>query len=128
MTAKEALEIILGFKPYEDTLEKPLCDLRIVELLPDESDALKQAITPPTADEVCKTLSEYFNLPNVTYRNGAFYEHEGFHIVTKTCEGNISFNHFRNVTPRLITLIGRFYEEQEKEEQLCLFGLKHGAE
>jgi len=51
MNALEALEIVLKFKPYEGRLPEPLCDLRIVELIPEASDVLKQALTPSVEQE-----------------------------------------------------------------------------
>ena len=64
---------------------------------------LVKSLTPPTADEVCKALSEYYKT-KVIHERGIFYKNAGgntYDIVIL----NELFN-----TPHLITMIGRFYE------------------
>lgn len=56
MKKEEAIEEILGFKPYADTLERPLCDLRIVELIPEASDVLIKTVEKAARyDEIINT-------------------------------------------------------------------------
>ena len=68
--------------------------------------------TPPTAEEVCKALSEYLKLP-VEYNKdiGMFSQLENTGITVKYCVPRLV-----DVTwlpPRLITMIGQFYEKME---------------
>jgi hypothetical protein len=83
---------------------------------PDEFNLIKQALTPPTEEEVCKTLSEWFNNEFVSYND----EECEFHIENDT----ICFSYIKNnedlsklkikfeydLPPHLITMIGKFYE------------------
>lgn len=84
----------------------------------DELNKIEKALTPPTADEVCEALSEYFDR-NVYYESGRFlYRKEEFYnqpfiIAYKYKSGLVELT--KNVLPpHLITLIGRFYEGLEK--------------
>ena len=65
---------------------------------------LKQAITPPSSDEVCKALSEYLEIDvELVYRSFV-----GDDDICYQGEDNlIIFNY--DLPPHLITLIGRFY-------------------
>lgn len=68
--------------------------------------------TPPTADELCKALSEQLKL-KVSYSAKQFYykieNTECIMFVTETYgDGLWSINDY--LPPHLITLIGRFYE------------------
>ncbi len=81
---------------------------------------LKHVLTPPTADEVCKALSEY-SKTNVYYeRGGFFYRNEyrynqPFLVAIKYKSGLIELT--KNVLPpHLITMIGKFYESLEGEK------------
>ena len=70
---------------------------------------IKQALTVPTKEEVCKTLSEYYDV-KVIFERGIFYKNAGgdtydFIVV------NELFN-----TPKLITMIGRFYENMKASD------------
>lgn len=82
---------------------------------------IKKALTPPTADEVCKALSEC-EKRNVFYSEDTqeFYylEYEGKNgeysqFITETY-GDGLWTLGVYLPPHLITLIGRFYEELEK--------------
>ena len=75
-----------------------------IEFHTDELEYIKKALTPPTADEVCKALSEYLKR-NVYYEDGMFKVHSDVY-------GEIV--DLNTLPPHLITLIGRFYEGLEK--------------
>lgn len=97
---------------YEETIRKTTDEL---ERTLTELEALKRY---PTADEVCKALSEYYN-EEVLYdeRRQAFHFKNSWYIVTFD-NGYIQFAHhdywkFDTKKPSLITLIGRFYEGLE---------------
>ena len=62
----------------------------------------KQVLTPPTADEVCKALSEYY-YKEVKYSNRTFF------IVEDGKWSMIVINRLME-SPHLIILLGRFYE------------------
>ncbi len=79
---------------------------------------IKQALTPPTADEVCKKLSEHF-------ANGVFYDKlsEHFYTITKNkriviayCSDEESKSYTINfeMEAKELVMIGRFYEGLEK--------------
>lgn len=75
----------------------------------DEHESLKK---PPTADELCKALSEQLKL-KVSYSAKQFYykieNTECIMFVTETYgDGLWSINEY--IPPHLITMIGRFYE------------------
>jgi hypothetical protein len=79
---------------------------------------LKQALTPPTSDEVCEALSEYLcekigKKLEVEYLNGDFILQNNY-IAFLDGKGSLCFNF--NLPPHLITLIGRFYENEVKGE------------
>ena len=96
-------------------LDKTVDDYYTVSEFVDEEDLniLKQALTPPTEEEMCKALSDYYGLM-VRYddRNNLFQKYVG--------DGDwvpINIVNFRNHVPHLITLIGIFYEWRIKNEQ-----------
>lgn len=79
---------------------------------------LEQALTPPTADEVCKALCDFTNW-EVKYSTETkeFYRKientECVLYITETYgDGNWTLGAY--LPPHLITLIGRFYEVLEK--------------
>lgn len=102
--ALEALERL--YKSYEENYFAPF---------PTRSDldAIKQEITPPTAEEVCEKLSEDFEFLDWKYDNKlqVFW---GEHIGGNLDVEEISLTVF-TVQPnaKTITLIGRFYEHLE---------------
>lgn len=103
--------------------EWELCnnDMQIVENTLDN-------LTPPTEQEVCDALSEYYDT-DVLYENKefgtAFYtglkkrdmngkEYIKKRVIVVCYEGEIGFN--ASLPPHLITLIGRFYEGRMDDE------------
>ena len=74
---------------------------------------IKQALTPPTAEEVCKALSDYLR-PHyirevkVTFENGEFVFFD--RILVQNIGGDIWLNFPIDFPPHLVTLICRFYE------------------
>lgn len=80
-------------------------------------DSLKSILTPPTAEEVCKALSEYDDFDEVNYRVST----RGFYSNDTICYLGIDYQEkpiiiFEyDLPPHLITLIGRFYEGEEDE-------------
>lgn len=116
MTPKEALEIILDNTTPLDESEKGLAYLKVA------TDLLKQSLKP-TADEVCKALSEYYKM-NVNYNSEdkpMFYRYVGGvkKDVIAIYHGGLSISSNACLPPNLITLIGRFYEWLEKEKRKC---------
>ena len=76
--------------------------------------AIEQALTPPTADEVAKALGEYFN-DNVIYEK----EDKGFTFSKYSpyichIENEIIIINYIKLPPHLITMIGRFYESESE--------------
>lgn len=77
---------------------------------------IKQALTPPTADEVCEALIKHIKR-EVTYRDKGFYIvcDNGLYLITKIQSGgHMVFDLTYTLPPHLITLIGRFYEGESK--------------
>lgn len=70
-----------------------------------------EALTPPTADEVCKALSEFIDR-EVTYDDAK----KDFVDECRNSVEHFLFDsyHLKNIPPHLITMIGRFYERLEK--------------
>ncbi|MCK9470164.1 MAG: hypothetical protein M0Q88_00230 [Bacilli bacterium] len=79
---------------------------------------IEKALTPPTSEEVCKALSDYYNLPVKFYlQHNCFVivkRYEPIIIVEQEVKNkNVRFNNKKAMPalpPHLITLIGRFYE------------------
>jgi hypothetical protein len=98
----EALEIALNWKAMTG---QPMAD-EIIE-----------ALTPPTADEVCKALSDWINTIDFYPPRKVYYDDKKVSFEVGKYEPSICykdderiwFNWFR-FPPHLITLIGRFYE------------------
>jgi len=88
--------------------------------LMDDLREIKQAITPPTADEVCKELIDYFKKSKYHgYIDTAYYSEEGKYFYTEDENRSLVALMFDNyyiheIPPHLITLIGRFYEGVRK--------------
>jgi hypothetical protein len=99
-----------------------------------EAEATEKALTPPTADEVCKALSEYYSKKELSSVKVLYYtdfkdkmdsehifyykrkyidlngrEQEPKIYIGNILKGRMGF-HSANLPIRLITLIGRFYE------------------
>ena len=75
---------------------------------------LKQALKPPTAEEVCKALSEYLG------ETLWFDEDKNIRVSTQWVVkrlGDIGLEFFYVLPPHLITLIGRFYESKMKDNE-----------
>lgn len=92
-----------------------------VLILPSEISEIEEILTPPTVEEVCKELSKLYNrkvfYTNTKYHNG-FHFKDGWYIV-KYKNGRIRFTqdymfHVNDLPPKLIALIGRFYESLEE--------------
>ena len=70
---------------------------------------------PPTEEEVCKALSDYFGF-DIVYSDGEFIpkipEDYYFYIVT-VVDGGIVFTD--TLPPHLIILVGKFYEGLDNE-------------
>ena len=82
--------------------------------LMDDLREIKKALTPPTADEVCKALSDYFGF-DYYYQDGYFYKSDGIkYIYPLKVSGFTEIQLYDgHLPPHLITLIGRFYEAQQ---------------
>ena len=69
---------------------------------------IEKALTPPTEEEVCKALNEYFG-QTIVFNSGSFMnERETAEVCAIGNLGLVYFN--EHLSPHLITLIGRFYE------------------
>lgn len=79
----------------------------------EEYDIIKNALTPPTEEEVCKALSEHYD-KRVIYEVGQFYV-----AVSKSNKCNVynfvDINALKS-KPYLITMIGSFYETRNKKK------------
>ena len=75
-------------------------------------DVLVKALTPPTQDEVCRQLSEYYSnkfreIYDFQYKNEefiGFIRHKAIYLNEQ------ELNNFIVDAPHLLTLIGRFYQ------------------
>ena len=79
---------------------------------------IQQALTPPTEEEVCKALSEWFDDTFYYDTNQReFYTKalNGQHSVAKLKNNELHFGGWHIMPPRLITLIGRLYEGLNNE-------------
>ena len=72
-------------------------------------DSLKSILTPPTADEVCKALSEYWGNPVQYDERHCLFE---MYVGDNTWKP-VELLRMRIEKPHIITLIGRFYEAQQ---------------
>lgn len=105
MTPLQALEMLAQFIIEKDD------DTDFSASVIEAHNEIKKALTPPTADEVCEALSDYLG-ETVVYSCGSFYNARE---TAEACAiGNLGLVYFStHLPPRLITLIGRFYEAQE---------------
>ena len=73
---------------------------------------IKQALTPPSEEEVCKALSEWLEV-KVEYikHSKSFYTVEDKQIA-RYIDKNIGMVIRCNLPPHIITMLGQFYEAQ----------------
>ena len=79
----------------------------------DEYKLIEQALTPPTEEEVCKALSEYYGekvFLDKSYKLVAFVVGERGSIVAYiNGRNNLCLN---QLPPHLVTLVSKFYENR----------------
>ena len=78
--------------------------------LMDDLREIKQALTPPTEEEVCEALSEYFGkkvFVDKRYKISAFVVERGSSVAYINARNRLCLT---QLPPHLVTLIGRFYE------------------
>ena len=91
-----------------------------IECYLDNVDKLEKVLyEPPTADEVCKALSEYLRLDKFNskciFEDNNFYERCDDGVLETIIDNdNGLIDIYFNLPPHLITLIGRFYEGEIK--------------
>ena len=77
---------------------------------------IKKALTPPTVDEVCVELKDFFkNSKYHNYIDTVYYSERGKYFYTEDEQRNLIEMIFDNyyvheIPPRLISMIGKFYE------------------
>jgi hypothetical protein len=126
MTNKTPLEIFVGTVKMKDLSTKEILNSllndKIMVFSNEEYAIVKQALTPPTAEEVCVALSEEVG-------NKVIYQYQPPHdrfevvftqqgqpasyIIGGIVNGEVSI--IVPVKPRLVILIGRFYESKEAQ-------------
>ena len=133
------LEALNKIKHASLTVEKHDATSGSITIIPivntEEYETIKSYLTPPTADEVCEALSEWYGAEvkhdyhqhddiNEVYMHDQFYFRQiktdidgkpyAIHkSIAIGSESRLSFNAY--LPPHLITLIGRFYEGLEEE-------------
>jgi len=94
------------------------------EGISNEVDIVLEALAPPTEEEVCEALGEYYG-KKVIYVERTLYAYVRFHIegkkvhqpISRLEEGKINIIRiYEPLPPHLITLIGRFYEGKANDE------------
>lgn len=96
---------------------------QLIQLLVLKDDYIEELKKPPTEQEVCEALSEWFKNKEIKYENGDFYYQP---MITKpkqyiSIKRKLAFSEKivytieTQLPPHLITLIGRFYEGKVKE-------------
>ena len=113
---KKELTVLEKMLKLESMLENIRLDIPIWELFDD----IKQALTPPTADEVCKALSEW-TTHKITFETNVFwFNHHNTILgwqkepITQdfmNYDGKMIYKIIRALPPHLITMISRFYEQ-----------------
>ena len=89
--------------------------------LPDvELTLIREAITPPTADEVCLSIMKHYESKIVFYNELAKTFNEvhltrNEEVVSNYANGEVGIN-YNALPPHLITMIGKFYESLEGEK------------
>ena len=81
---------------------------------------LERELTPPTAEQVCKALSEYINIPEhakirYQFSNKSFYlryNSAKAYVLCQYMGGMVIID--KGYSPKLTTMIGQFYEEESK--------------
>lgn len=92
------------------------------ELIDKAFELIKQTLTPPTADEVCQALSEYYNSPmyyeKTKYKDG-FHNGNVYAIMYENGEIKFTTKYFNaKLPPHIIEMLGAFYKEElRKNEQ-----------
>ena len=88
----------------------------------DEFKLIQQALTPPTAEEVCKALSEWsgdkwYYKTNMQRKGFVCNEQSFTNEKYIGYDNKLGLGYFQNglwLPPHLITLIGKFYEGENK--------------
>jgi len=79
-----------------------------------------EPLTPPTADEVCEALRERYNNAGIQYLEGDRKSFVYGSLLIPICwlkeDGTIYWG-TNDLTPHLVTLIGRFYERELENEK-----------
>lgn len=110
----EAWNEIRNRSTYDDTTNKWVVNVDDVDKL----------FAPPTADEVCEALSEFYR-DEVSYdnerHNHMFYFEKSRLGILRYFDGKLDFIHssYHNTNylpPHLIEMIGKFYKSLEKGE------------
>ena len=79
---------------------------------------LKQALTPPTAEEVCDALSEWCGKKVIFTHNRFYVNWTEISKTSNTTNERLSVIELNSLmkAPHLITMLGRFYEAQNETE------------
>ena len=103
----EALEVLLHPMRNEN--------LRGNKLLESEK-IVRQALTPPTSEEVCQALENYFGYSHY-YQDNFFYRSDGMkYIWAVKRSGLLEIGHsYETLPPHLIIMIGKFYKKEVKK-------------
>ena len=105
--------------------------VRTIELLKEEgitAQSINKIVTPPNEQDVCEALEEYYDTKTFYESKeygSAFYvgksqkdmygkEYVKKRVIVACYEGEIGFN--ASLPPRLITMIGRFYEKESERD------------
>ncbi len=80
----------------------------------DTLDTISQALTPPTQEEVCKALSDYLG-EKMIYLGFDFVNVDITKIAVQFNLKNKNIELYVELPPHLITMIGRFYENEVQE-------------
>lgn len=96
----EALETIFANEFYDVT---------------EEYNLIKQALTPPTSEEVCKALSDYYG-KEIFFKEHVFW-HKTIIYGNKEWLRSVSLKDLaKDNRFDLITMIGKFYKSLEEED------------
>ena len=95
---------------YKITSEIKFKDIQLIQ---SELDFIKQSLTPPTEEEVCKALSEYYGY-KILFNGKCFYSinNQISHITLQNEIETIDIC----TPPHLIEMIGKFYKELSNNE------------
>ena len=84
---------------------------------------LMKLLLPPTEEEVCEVLSDYYSRDKIIYENGNFYvegdDWKGIYIeLTKDEKGNyVIYFWVDKFPPHIVIMVGRFYESKVKDNE-----------